>query len=133
VKVRKVLGLLLAILMMALGLAAVITPDRLLPFARFTTTPNGIYVAAAIRFLIGLILILAAGSSRFPTVLRVLGALVICAAIATIAMGSSGAQQMAERLERYAPNLIRAIGVFLIAVGGFVAYAMSGRRTTVVS
>jgi len=80
-KISRMLATILGCLMMLLGLAAVLVPDRVLPFARFTTTANGVYVAAAIRLAIGLILLMAAAGSRFPIVLRVLGGFAIVAVL----------------------------------------------------
>jgi hypothetical protein len=52
----KVLGYLVAALMLILGVVGLIAPNRLLAIAQFTTTTIGVYVAAGIRLAIGLIL-----------------------------------------------------------------------------
>jgi hypothetical protein len=127
-KIPRMLATILGCLMMLLGLAAVVVPDRVLPFARFTTTPSGVYVAAGIRLLIGLILLMAAGASRFPKVLRVLGALVVLGGIATVLVGTAGAQAISARLFNYGATIIRGIGVFVLAVGSFVVYAVTVRK-----
>ncbi len=128
-KIRRMLATILGFLMMLLGLSALLVPDRILPFARFTTTPNGIYVAAGIRLAIGLILLMAAGGSRFPIVLRVMGALAILGGIVTLVIGVAGAQRIAQQILPYATTMIRGIGAFLIVLGMFVVYAVSGSRS----
>jgi uncharacterized protein YjeT (DUF2065 family) len=127
-KIPKMLATILGCLMMLLGLCALFAPDRVLPFARFTTTANGVYVAAAIRLLIGAILLMAAGGSRFPIVLRLLGGFAILGGLATLVIGVAGAQRMAEQMLPYATTAIRGIGAFLIVLGAFVVYAVSGSR-----
>jgi len=116
--------------MMLLGLAALLVPDRVLPFARFTTAASGVYVAAGIRLLIGLILLMAAGASRFPKVLRVLGALAVLGGIATLLVGTAGPQAISARLFNYGATIIRGIGVVVLAVGSFVIYAVTVKKAT---
>jgi len=128
-KISRMLATILGFLMMMLGLCALLVPDRVLPFARFTTTPNGVYLAAGIRLLIGLILLMAAGASRFPTVLRILGGFAILGGIATLVISVAGAQTMAEQMLPYVTTAIRGIGAFLIMLGTFVVYAVSGTRS----
>jgi hypothetical protein len=128
-KISRMLATILGFLMMLLGLCALLVPDRVLPFARFTTTPNGVYLAAGIRLLIGLILLMAAGGSRFPIVLRILGGFAILGGIATLVIGVAGAQTMAEQMLPYVTTAIRGIGAFLIVLGTFVVYAVSGSRS----
>ena len=128
-KISKLLVTILGCLMILLGLSALLVPDRVLPFARFTTTANGVYVAAAIRLAIGLILLMAAGASRFPTVLRALGGFAILGGLATLVIGVAGAQRIAEQMLPYATIAIRGIGGLLIVFGAFVVYAVSGTRS----
>ena len=128
-KIPRMLATILGFLMMLLGLSALLVPDRVLPFARFTTTANGVYVAAAIRLLIGLILLMAAASSRFPIVLRVFGGLAILGGIATLVIGAAGAQRIADQIPPYVTTAIRGIGAFVMILGAFVVYAVSGSRS----
>lgn len=128
-KPTRIAATLLGAAMILLGLAALIAPDRVLPFARFTTTANGVYVAAGIRLAIGAILLWASSDSRFPVVLRVLGGFAILGGIATLVIGVAGAQRIAEQMLPYATTAIRGIGAFLIVLGTFVVYAVSGKRS----
>jgi len=129
-KILKLLAIVLGVLMMFLGIIALVLPDRALTVARFTTTPNGVYVAAAIRLGIGLVLLFAASDSRFPNVLRVLGVLAVVGGVATLLLGVGGARAIAERVQPYGLTVIRGFGTFILIVGAFVIYAVSNRESS---
>jgi hypothetical protein len=71
-----------------LGLIGIISPERLLRFAKPWQTPTGLYVAAAFRIVLGVALFLIAPDSRTPTLLRVLGAVIFVAGLATPFLGA---------------------------------------------
>ena len=124
--IAKLIALGLSILMVLLGLTALAAPDRVLPLARFTTTTNGVYVAAGIRFAIGVILLFAASESRFPKVLRVVGVLAVLGGIATLALGGRTFQNV---LSNNGTIVLRFVGLFVLLIGSFIGYAFgSGRR-----
>ena len=123
--IARLVALVLGILMILLGLTALAVPDRVLPLAQFTTTPNGVYVATIIRFAIGIILLFAASHSRFPKVLRIIGTLALVAGIATLVFGSSGTRPLATSLSKNGSVVVRVFGTFVLLVGSFVVYAFS--------
>src|SRR2546423_7502361 len=125
--IARLIALMLGVLMVLLGITALAAPDRIWPLAQFTTTANGIYVAAGIRLAIGLILVFAASGSRFPIVLRVMGILALLAGGATLLLGVRGARTIANALTNYGTTTVRAIGLFVLIVGSFVAFAVSTR------
>jgi len=124
----RILGFLVVAMMLILGVIGVLAPNRLLALAQFTTTPNGIYVAAGVRFAIGLILLGVASRSRFPTILRVLGLLAIIGGFGTLALGSDRARTIVDWILAQGTMLVRAFGIFALAIGGFLAYAIGSRR-----
>lgn len=124
----RVLGFLVVAFFMILGVIGLLTPNRLFAFAHFATTPTGVYVAAAVRLAIGLILLGCASRSRFPTVLRVLGLVAIVAAFATLALGSDRVRLIVDWVSIQGMMLVRAFGVFALAIGCFLAYAIGSRR-----
>jgi hypothetical protein len=124
----RLLGFLVALFMIILGVIGLIAPLSLLSTARFTTTSTGLYAAAAVRLAIGLILVAAGSDSRFPKTLRLLGALAIIGGVATLVLGSERAIAIANWASTYGTTIIRGFGVFALAVGGFIAYAVSGQR-----
>ena len=75
--VTRLIGLFIA----AIGVLGVITPDGLLTAVRSLQTPLGLYLAASFRVVFGVVLVLAAPSSRAPKVLRPLGFVIIVAGL----------------------------------------------------
>jgi hypothetical protein len=126
-KLTRLLGFLSALFMILLGAIGLIAPLSLLSATRFTTTSAGLYSAAAVRLAIGLVLVAAGSGSRFPKTLRLLGALAIIGAVATLVLGSERALAIANWASTQGTTVIRGFGVFALAVGGFVAYAVSGK------
>lgn len=124
----KVLGFLVVALLLILGVLGLLVPNRLMEMARFTTTPNGIYLAAGVRMAIGVILWMVASRSRFPKTLRVLGTLALIGGIGTLILGSQRAREIADWASANGTLVVRAFGVFALAIGSFIAYAISDRR-----
>lgn len=124
----RVPGFLVVALFLILGVIGLLVPNRLLEMARFTTTPNGVYVAAAVRVAIGAILWMVAAQSRFPKILRVLGTLALIGGIGTIILGSQRAREIADWVLANRTVIIRTFGVFALAIGSFIAYAISDRQ-----
>jgi hypothetical protein len=124
----KVLGFLVAALMLTLGAIGLLIPNRLIEMARFTTTPNGIYLAAGVRIAIGAILWMLASRSRFPKILRVLATLALIGGIGTLVLGSQRAREIADWVSANGTLVVRAFGVFALAIASFIAFAISDRR-----
>lgn len=124
----KLLGFLVVALMLILGVIGLLVPNRLMELARFTTTPNGIYVAAGVRIAIGAILWMVASRSRFPKILRVLATLAVIGGIATLVLGSQRAREIADWASANGTMVVQTFGVFALAISGFIAYAISDRR-----
>lgn len=120
----RILGFLVVALLLILGVIGLLTPYRLFEMAQFTTTPIGIYVAAGVRLAIGAILLAAAAQSRFPKILRVLGTLALIGGIATLFVGASGAQAIARWIATSGMTPVRIFGVFALAIGSFIGYAI---------
>lgn len=124
----RVLGFLVVAFFMILGAIGLFAPQRLFALGQFMTTPAGVYVAAGFRLAVGLILLGIASRSRFPTILRVLGLLAIVGAFATLALGSDRARAIVDWISAQGLMLVRGLGVFALAMGGFLAYAIGSRR-----
>ena len=77
------LAVVIGLVITAIGILGMAAPTILLDAARFSITPLGLYVVAAIRIAFGLALVLVARVSRAPRILRVLGAFIIVAGIIT--------------------------------------------------
>jgi len=57
----------------------------------------------------------------------VLGLLVIVGAFATLALGSDRARMIVDWISTQGTLLLRGLGVFALALGSFLTYALAGR------
>src|SRR5262245_25885803 len=73
----------LSLVVAALGSLGVVAPGSLGAVAATLLTLTGLYVAAALRIVLGAALFVAAPASRFPRTLRVIGILIVVAGLAT--------------------------------------------------
>ena len=125
----RFLALVVALFIIAVGIAGLITPDALIAVGRYAVTPAGLYAVAALRVAIGLVLVLAAPLSAAPKTLRVLGAFVVVAGLATPFFGAERAQTVFAWALTRGTALIRVAAVVILAAGGFIVFAFaSGRR-----
>jgi hypothetical protein len=126
----KLLGLLVALFIALIGLIGVFAPDRLVTIHPFFVTPVGIYVAAALRIGIGLVLARVAPVSRAPKTLRIFGVLAVIAGVTTLFLGTERAQALLEWWSAQGPAFVRLWAGLPLVLGGFLVYAIAaGRRT----
>lgn len=115
-----------------IGVAGLVAPERLMAavpaVAPYVLTPVGLYAIGALRVGMGIVLILAARNSRAPKALRVLGVVVLVAGFATPIFGVERSRAVADWAVRHAPAIPLAAGVVLLALAGFIAFAVSTRR-----
>jgi hypothetical protein len=122
------LALIIAVVIMVAGLARILAPDSMLALERYVVTPAGLWVVAALRVGIGLVLMLVARNSRAPRTLRALGAAVIVAGLATPLFGVERSRAVFDWVETRSA-LLRVEGVLMMAIGGLIAFAVvTGRR-----
>lgn len=124
----KVLVLLVAGVMAAIGAVAVVTPDHLLAAMRVVASPVGLYGIGALRVCMGLVLIWAAWSSRAPTALRAFGVLFVVAGLATPLFGVERTQAVMNYAATHGGLLLRGAGTVLLAFGAFLAFTVTPRR-----
>lgn len=125
----RLLALLVALLIALIGLTGVVAPDRLMTMAQCTATPVGIYLAAALRIGIGLVLARVAPVSRAPKTLRIFGVLAVIAGVTTLFLGTERAQALLEWWLAQGPAFIRLWAGLPLVLGGFIVYAVAaGRR-----
>ncbi len=124
------LALLVALFIMLVGMAGVFTPDSLMTIGRYAVTPVGLYVIAALRVGIGLVLILVAPISHSPRTLRVFGAVALIGGLATPFLGAERARAILDWQLSQGTVLIRVGAGLALAIGGFIAFAVgAGRRS----
>ena len=121
--------MLVALVTITVGLVGVVHPDALTALRRsYFATPARQYTAGALRLAMGLVLIAAASESRWPRVLRVLGALMCLQAFSAILMGPERARAVLE-LETLHTTLMRFGALVALVTGVLMAVAVTRRSS----
>ncbi|MAM85164.1 MAG: hypothetical protein CL489_03575 [Acidobacteria bacterium] len=107
-----------------LGGVVIVVPSVLTRLA-FLHQGRSFYAVAAIRFVIGLVLLLAAAETRLPMFVQLFGALVITSGIAMVLIGRDRIRYLAQWLVNRPPAVHRLGGLVLIAIGGTLFYAVT--------
>jgi hypothetical protein len=130
----KTLAFCVALVIMAVGTLGSLVPSSLVWIARHVVTPGGFYIIATVRVAFGLVLISVASVSRAPKTLRVLGYIILIAGITAALMGLLAierARTITEWWLHQGSGAVRLTGVYVLTIGGFIAYACApARRTT---
>lgn len=121
------LALVVAGVVVVLGVAAAVIPDIVIATGRYLVSPSGLYVAAAFRAGVGLVLILAARESRALGLLRAIGAVVLVGAVATPLFGVEAARARVD-WEAAHVTFFRAEGVAFVCLGGLIVSALRPGR-----
>jgi hypothetical protein len=90
------LALILSACIAAMGLLVIVSPARSTDLARLFADKTGLWVATAIRAVLGLGLLAAAEDSKAPLLLRVLGLIILVVAIATPLLGLDRHRRMID-------------------------------------
>ena len=118
-------ALTISVLVAALGVLGLVSPDRLLGVVRRFQSPGGLYAAAAIRLVLGLSLYLAAPGSRAPEALRILGPLVMLIGVITPFFGVERFRRFLDWWSSLGPVVLRLWAGFAFAFGALLAYAVA--------
>ena len=117
---KRIIVLLIAVLLLALGLTGVLWPAGLTGLARWTFSPQGLYTGAGARVLIGALLIVAAGATAMPKTVRVIGAIIFVAGTLTALLSVETAQRMAAWFFDNGEDRLRMVACLPLAVGLFL-------------
>ena len=121
-------ALLTAIVVVAVGIVGLVSPDSLTAVRRlYFATPLSLYAAAAVRVAMGVVLILSARNSRAPLAVRVLGAVVCAQGLAAMVFGVDRSQAILE-WETMHPALLRIGAAVAVGTGAFIAFAVTPMR-----
>jgi hypothetical protein len=90
------LALILCAAIAAMGVVVIVRPTLAHDLARLFADKTGMWVATAIRAVLGLGLLAAASDSKAPILLRILGLLVLVVAIATPILGLERHRRMID-------------------------------------
>jgi hypothetical protein len=123
----KLFAWIIALVVIAAGLTALVAPDRVFALRSLATTQGGLLGFAVLRIAIGVVLIMAAPASRVPKVLQVSGALLLLAGLATPFFGVERTRAVLDWEAAQGLWLIRAAGVLVTALGGFLGFALTPR------
>jgi hypothetical protein len=124
----KSLAILVGLLIVALGLVGIVAPGVLVTLGLHAVTPVGLYVVAALRVVIGLVLLGASSASRMPRTLRVCGIVALAAGLTTPFLGVERARVIMNWWLAGAPLVMRLWALLAVAFGSFLIYAVAGRR-----
>lgn len=127
-KLAKTLATVMAALVAAMGLVGVAAPALLLGFAQSLQSQGALYTVAAIRFIFGAILVWLASASRLPKTLRVIGVVIMLAAVGVALFGIERTQAMLDWFSSIDRSLMRAVAILPVAFGVFVIYAVNAPR-----
>jgi hypothetical protein len=90
------LTLILCAFIAAMGVLMIVSPARANDLTRLFADKIGLWVATAIRAILGLGLLAAAGDSKAPALLRILGGLILIVAIAMPLLGLDRHRRMID-------------------------------------
>ncbi len=118
----------IALLSIVVGIAGIVSPDGGMAFRRlYFATPGLFYAVVAVRSAMGLGLILAAATSRWPRTLRVLGAVVCLQGLSATLLGLDRARAVMEWEGMQGHALLRAGAAVALASGGLIVFAVTKR------
>jgi hypothetical protein len=117
------LALTLSVLLSALGLHGIISPEHLAAFARLFLTPRGLWVAAAIRVALGVVFVLAAPESRLPWTLRAVGTVSILGGVITPVLGIDRHRQILDWWMGRGAGFRRSWSMVALVLGVILTYA----------
>ena len=126
----KVLGIAIGLLLAAVGLVGVVAPSFIVEAGRSLLIPIALYVVAAFRIGVGVVLLLAAADSRVPTVLRIFGIVIILAGVFTLFVGVEHSRAILDWWSNQGPLFMRFCLVGPLVIGLVVIYALTAPRRT---
>ena len=122
-------ALLVAVFTIIVGIGGLIAPDTGTEIRRlYFATPVRLYTAAAVRVVMGLVVILSAAVSRAPKTLRAMGAVMCMQGLAATLLGPVHARAVMEWETMQGTALLRVGAAVALACGCFLTFALSGHR-----
>lgn len=119
----------IGVLVAAQGVLGLLLPEVFFGLIREIQEPPVIYLAAVVRVMFGVVLVLAAARSRAPMLLRALGILIVIGGLLTPIIGVQIAQVILGSWSE-SPTVIRAWAGFALVLGTLIVYAAAPRRAS---
>lgn len=107
-----------------LGFAGLAAPNWMSKsLDRFKSSPRKIYGWAGVRVLMGLILMIGASDTAFPTLIRFVGAVVVFKAALVPFLGLDQVRSIIDWFQDRPPLLIRFLFLLVVSFGAFLVWA----------
>lgn len=115
----------------ALGLLGLVSPSSYVRLGWFWAQSPGLYIAAVAQFVMGLVLLRAARSSRSPGGIAAVGVFAIVEAFLAPMLGFGRTQAIAKWWAGQTPGTLRLWGLIGLAIGVLVVVTVTPRRRDV--
>jgi len=120
-----VLAFCISLLLLVQGLIGLTAPDVFAGVVRFMQTSPAIYAAAAVRVVVGFVLLQAASTSRLPVFLRIFGGFVLLGGLLTPFVGRQFAEVILDWWSSHGSALVRLFAAVSLTLGLVTAYAVA--------
>lgn len=125
----KIAIILFGILSLLIGISLLITPEIIIGWIEENLETTSLYISAIVaRLVLGVIFIAAAGKSKYPIVIKILGYLFIIAAIIFILIGQESFRNFMASFIPHVKPFAPISGLLSIVFGGFLIYAFSRNK-----
>ena len=106
------------------GVSIVINPELIFGYLRRNSDSPGVHLLAIlVRLVLGVLLVVYAGASRYPLIMEILGWLSLTAAIVLGLIGRRRFIGLMSWALGFTGAMGRVAGLFAVAFGGFLVYA----------
>ena len=122
------LALATGILLVGLGIFGLVAPQDFAAFIADVQKRSNIYFLAALRVVIGVILMLAAGASRTPFLLGTLGVLVVLGGLISPFMAVPLRQSVQKWMAGGSAVPMQVWAGIALAIGAFITYTTAPKR-----
>lgn len=119
-----------ALLILTLGCLALAWPTGFVTIVAAMQVPPALYLAAAIRFTVGVSFLAAAKGSRATLPLFFLGFVMVVGGIVTPIIGQGLARPILDAWTNGGDGIVRGWGVAALVLGGFARWALGPREET---
>jgi len=127
----KTLGSLFGVFFILLGVIGIGQPGEIVSIGYRLDTPFGLYCAAAVRIVIGLVLFAAASHSRAPTALHIMGGIIVVLGIATAFIDVDRARAVLNWFSSQGVTFMRVPFVVMMMIGIFIISALTSKHRDV--
>ncbi len=124
----KLIAYLSSLFVAGLGALGVVSPRRLVPFARVFESRAGLNTAAALRLVLGTSLFISALTSRIPRLMRLFGIGTVVSGLITPFLGVKRFGRILDWWVSKGSAFNRAWSMLALGFGLFLTWALAPRR-----